>query len=87
MLRGMPGQHRSFDIHIQIRIKVKKTPKSVLARAVDIGGKHVVAADTLRNTALQTIPNDLLDGIRHLQSKRDKYRKGHHSWQELDRQL
>ena len=88
VLRGKPSQHRSFDIHIQIRIKVKKTPKNVLARAVDIGGKHVAAtADTLRNTTLQTIPNDLLDEIRHLQSKRDKYRKGHHSWKELDRQL
>ena len=79
---------RTFEAHIQVKVRTKRQPVNVLMRAVDAGGKHVAAtADTVRRTTLQTMPHTPLWGIiRGLQSQRDRKKKGSHAWLKLDKQ-
>ena len=80
---------RTFEVHVQVRKRTKRQPVNTLARAVDVGGKHIAAtADTVQRTTIQTIPNTPLWGmIRELQSRRDRKQKGSHAWLKLDKQI
>ena len=80
---------RTFEIHVQIRERIKRQPTNVMARGVDLGGKHIAAtADTTGRTTLQTMPHSgLWREIRALQSERDQKRKGGHAWLAIDKKI
>ena len=87
---GMTGRgSRTFEAHVQVRENVKRQPANILARAIDVGGKHVAAtADTAQRTTIQTMPHSPLWGvIREMQSQRDRKQKGSHAWLKLDKEV
>ena len=80
---------RTFEIHIQVRERVRRQPANVLARAVDAGGRHVAAtSDTTRRTTIQTMPHTgLAREVRALQSWRDAKTKGCHAWLAINKRM
>ena len=81
--------NRTFEVHMQVRERVKRQPANAAARAVDVGGRHVAAtADTTQHTTIQTMPHVALRReVRALQSERDKKKRGGHAWLTLDKKM
>ena len=88
-VRSTGRGRRTFAAHVQVRETVGRQPANVLARGVDLGGKHVAAtADTTGRTTLQTMQHTgIRREMRALQSQRDKCRKGGHAWLAHDKQI
>lgn len=80
---------RTFEVHVQVRVRTKPRRANTLARAVDVGGRHVAAsADTTQHTTIQTMPHgNVVRQVRSMQSRRDKMRKGGHAWKAINKKM
>ncbi|MCE2508804.1 MAG: hypothetical protein J4G04_05855 [Nitrosopumilaceae archaeon] len=48
---------RTFEVHVQVRERIKRQPTNVMARGVDLGGKHI-AATAADHAAPGTVARD-----------------------------